>query len=198
MALTVVSSDGSVVNSLQKLNSPDWETESTATSNIKRPRIEISQSLEEEINYINEQLIDTRVEVDVDGIDATAADGKEGVVVTCTYNAVSLNPSIPFQSSLFHMVPFSPLRLFIPAYYPECSPIVLVDESAPNFNHPFSRLAREEFYRAVRSFLPLVKLADMVRAWDASARSAVIEAATLQGGGCFSSTFGLWEGCVSA
>ena len=40
-------------------------------------------------------------------------------------------------------------------------------------------------------------LGDMVRAWDASARSALVEFATRQGGGCFSSTFGSWENCVS-
>lgn len=199
MAMSVVSSVGSVVNSLQKLNGSDWETESTATSRIKRRKIEVSQSLEEEMNYINEQLIDTWVEVDADGIEAAAAaDGKKGLVVTCTYNALSLNLSVPFQSNLLHMVPLSPLRLFIPAHYPECSPIVLADDTAPNQNHQFSRLAREEFSRALRCLPPPVMLGDMVRVWDASVRSVVVEAATLQGGGCFSSTFGSWEGCVSA
>ena len=42
MALSVMSSVGSVANSLQRPNDLDLETESTATSKIKRPKIEVS------------------------------------------------------------------------------------------------------------------------------------------------------------
>ena len=66
--------------------------------------MQINRTLEEEINRINEQLIDSRVEIDIDGIQAMAADGRTCVVVTCTYNAVSLNPSNPFQNGSFRVV----------------------------------------------------------------------------------------------
>lgn len=41
MALSLLSSDGSVVNSLQRLGTVDLETESTATSRIKRSKLEV-------------------------------------------------------------------------------------------------------------------------------------------------------------
>jgi hypothetical protein len=66
--------------------------------------VQINQTLEEEINRINEQLIDSHVEIDVDGIQAMAADGRTCVVVICSYNAVSLNPANPFQDGSFRVV----------------------------------------------------------------------------------------------
>ena len=73
--------------------------------------VQINQALEEEINHINEQLIDSHIEIDVDGIQAMAADGRTCAVVICTYNAVSLNPSNPFQNGSFRVV--SILNIFM-------------------------------------------------------------------------------------
>lgn len=194
MALSLLSSDGSVVNSLQRLSGSDLETESTATSRVKRPKVEIS--LDEEINYVNGRFIDTHVEIDHDGSEEAAADGREGIVVTCSYNAIAMEPNTAFHGNLFHLA-VPPLRLLIPPYYPHCSPIVLEDHTASSSNHPISCQARDAFRRIVRSLQQPVSLGGLVRAWDASAHSAVVEAATLQGGGCFSSSYGSWEYCVN-
>lgn len=74
------------------------------SSNKNDVIVQINQTLEEEINRINEQLIDSHVEIDVDGIQAMAADGRTCVVVICSYNAVSLNPANPFQNGSFRVV----------------------------------------------------------------------------------------------
>lgn len=199
VALSVVSSNGSVSNSLQIMNGVEaLEMESTATSRIKRSKVEASQTLHEDIRQINEHLIDTWVEINDDGVEVVATDGREGTIVTCFYNAVAMSVNIPFDNSCHHMVSLSPLQLLVPSYYPESSPVVLTDPMAPGYNHPISHLAREKFASIARCLPQPVSLGAMVRAWDESARNAIAEAASALGGGCFSSSFGTWESCISA
>ncbi|KAJ7570704.1 hypothetical protein O6H91_01G132400 [Diphasiastrum complanatum] len=196
IALSVISSDGSVVNSLyaaDDLSSTD--VESTVTSKVRRFGVEVSPSLEEEIREINDHLIDTVVDISEDATEDAAADGREGVVVTLSYHGVSINPSIAFRSQAFHMAVLSPVRLLIPPGYPDCLPVVLRLHLAPEYNHPVSSAARDKFARAIRCLPQPLMLGAMARAWDECARNAIAEAAASQGGGCFSSSIGVWESC---
>ncbi|MCO5577028.1 hypothetical protein L7F22_030850 [Adiantum nelumboides] len=193
LALSLISSDGSVVNSLQKMRSPELETESTATSKIKRSRLEIN--LLEEIDRINDKLIETRVEIDPQGNKKAASDGKDGIAVKCVYNAISVKPNSNLRNNSLHIA-FPPLRLLIPPQYPHCSPILLEDESAPSSNDLLPVQAWETFKRTARGLPQPVLLGDMVKAWDSSAYDTILEAAIGQGGGSFSSRYGTWKPCV--
>ncbi|MCO5591247.1 hypothetical protein L7F22_045228 [Adiantum nelumboides] len=193
LALTLISSDGSMVNSLQKMSSPDLETESTVTSKIKRSRLEIS--LLEEIDHINDKLIETRVEIDPEGNKEAATDGKDGVAVRCVYNAITVKPSVNLRNNSLYLA-FPPLRLLVPPQYPHCSPILLEDESAPSSNNLLPSQAWDAFKRTVCCLPQPVLLGDMVKAWDSSAYDTILEAAIGQGGGSFSSRYGTWKPCV--
>lgn len=52
--------------------------------------------LQDELQEIHQQLIDTVVEIseDDDDDDALAAEGRDGVVLKCYYNAKALNPNM--------------------------------------------------------------------------------------------------------
>lgn len=190
LALSLVSPDGSVVNSLQQLGNTDLDTESTATSSIvKRSKLEIN--LLEEIDRINGRLVETTVEIDHQGNEEAAADGREGIVVRCVYKCIAVKPNLKLRNNSFHIA-FPPLRLLIPPQYPHCSPTVLEDEAASNPHNLLSSQAWDEFKRTVRCLPQPVLLADMVKAWDSSAYNAILETAIRQGGGNFSSTYGTW------
>lgn len=113
----------------------------------------MNHSLLEEISEINQQLIDTVVNIseeDADSI-AAASDG-EGTVIKCSFTAVALSPSLKSQFASSQIVSFNglereiyllltyiiyywlfcfvqspilPLRLLVPANYPKCSPVLL-------------------------------------------------------------------------
>eukprot|EP01018_Ginkgo_biloba_P012217 Gb_25435 [translate_table: standard] len=203
MPLSTASSGGSVTNSLQQHNNLESpEMESTATSKIKRPRLEINHALRNEIREINQQLIDTVVDVSEDDNDAAAAaaKGRDGIVVKCSYNAIALSPSMKSRYKLTEMSPISPLRLLIPANYPNCSPVLLDKVPVEPFKEyeDLSSKAKAEFNVSVRSLSQPMSLKAMARTWDISARNAVTEYAHQSGGGSFSSRFGTWENCASA
>ena len=83
--------------------------------------------MEEEIREINQQLIITIVNISEEDADSVAAasDG-EGRVIKCSFTAVAFSPSLKSQFASLHMVsPILPLRLFVPANYPKCSPVLL-------------------------------------------------------------------------
>ncbi|KAH9317431.1 hypothetical protein KI387_019200 [Taxus chinensis] len=194
MPLSTISSGGTVTNSLQQhINQESPEMESTATSRIKRPRLETSHVLQDELREINQQLIDTAVDVSEDDDDATAlaAEGRYGLVLKCSYNAIALSPNMKLRYRSSQMTPISPLRLLIPADYPNSSPVLL--DKAPTESHKeyadLSSKARAKFHAAVLTLPQPMSLMALAKTWDVSARSTVVEYAHRNGGGSFSSCF---------
>ncbi|XP_027155541.1 mediator of RNA polymerase II transcription subunit 15a-like, partial [Coffea eugenioides] len=204
MPSNVVSSVGSVNDSMRQLNSSDaFELESTATSSIRRPRNEANHALVEEIHEINRHLIDTVVDIsdeDVDPIAVAAADGGEGTIVKCSFSAVALSPNLKSQYASARMSPIQPLRLLIPTNYPDSSPILL-DKYPVEVSKEYEDLsikARSKFSISLRSLSQPMSLSEMARTWDICARAVISEFAQQSGGGTFSSKYGTWENCVSA
>ncbi|KAF3795777.1 Mediator of RNA polymerase II transcription subunit 15a [Nymphaea thermarum] len=208
MPLNTMSSAGSVNNSVrQPASLESSELESTATSRIKRPRIEVNQILQEEIKEINQKLIDTVVDISDEDNDLTAAatEGRDGVVIKCSYNAVALCPSMKSQYALaevayFMQSPILPLRLLVPSNYPSCSPVLLDMQPIETGKEgdDLSAKARSMFSLSVRSISHPMSLGDIARTWDVCARKVMTEYAHQSGGGSFSSSYGTWESCVSA
>ncbi|CAK7356973.1 unnamed protein product [Dovyalis caffra] len=130
MPLNVASSAGSVSDSFKQFTGPETsDLESTATSTVKRPRVEANHALLEEIREINQRLIDTVVDISDEDVDSTAAaaaaDGGEGTIVKCSFIAVALSPYLKSQYTSAQMSPIQPLRLLLPTNYPNCSPVLL-------------------------------------------------------------------------
>nr|XP_034899862.1 mediator of RNA polymerase II transcription subunit 15a-like isoform X2 [Populus alba] len=111
MPLNVVSSAGSVSDSFKQFTGPETsDLESTATSSVKRPRIEANHALLEEIREINQRLIDTVVDISDEDVDSTAvaatAEGGEGTIVKCSFSAVALSQNLKSQYASAQMVCF--------------------------------------------------------------------------------------------
>lgn len=60
---------------------------------------QITASLEEEIRDINSRLIDTVVEVSPEATEENAAQGGNGIVLSCCYKGNALSPNISFLQS---------------------------------------------------------------------------------------------------
>lgn len=56
--------------------------------------LQVPSAVQDEIRQINDCLIDTEVEVSYEGSEDAAAQGREGVVVTCSYKCVAVCPSL--------------------------------------------------------------------------------------------------------
>ncbi|KAL9239902.1 hypothetical protein vseg_014177 [Gypsophila vaccaria] len=204
MPLNGGASAGSVNDSLMQLKGPDTpELESTATSGVKKARIEVNHALMEEIREVNERLIDTVVDISNEDMDPSMAapdvEGGEGTVVKCSYNAITLSPSLRSQYMSAQMSPIQPLKLLVPANYPNCSPILLdkLAVGAGNEHEDISIKAKSRFSISLRCLSQPMSLKDIARTWDASARAAISEYAQQFGGGTFSSKYGTWEDCLS-
>ncbi|KAL3516396.1 hypothetical protein ACH5RR_023298 [Cinchona calisaya] len=205
MPSNVVSSAGSVNDNVRQLNSSDtFELESTATSSIRRPRIEANHALVEEIHEINRRLIDTVVDISDEDVDPTAvaaaAEGGEGTIVKCSFTAVALSPNLKSQYASARLSPIQPLRLLIPTNYPNSSPILL-DKFPVEVSKEYEDLsikAKSKFSIYLRSLSQPMSLAEMARTWDICARAVISEFAQQSGGGTFSSKYGTWENCLSA
>ncbi|GAV60967.1 hypothetical protein CFOL_v3_04495 [Cephalotus follicularis] len=198
--LNVVSSD----SFRQLTGSETSELESTATSRIKRPRLEASHALLEEIREINQRLIDTVVDISDEDVDpvatAAAAEGGEGTIVKCSYSAVALSSNLKSQYSSAQMSPIQPLRLLVPANYPNCSPILL-DKFPVEVSKEYEDLsvkAKSRFSIFLRSLSQPMSLKEIARTWDVCARTVISEHAQQSGGGSFSSKYGTWENCLTA
>ncbi|XP_074274402.1 mediator of RNA polymerase II transcription subunit 15a isoform X2 [Silene latifolia] len=204
MPLNFGPSVGSVNDSLKQLNGPPGtpELESTATSAIKKARIEVNHALLEEIREINERLIDTVVDISDESMDpslvALAAEGSEGTIVKFSYNAITISPSLRSQYMSGQMSPIQPLKLLIPASYPNCSPILLDKLSIGDSNElgDLSAKAKSRFSISLRCLSQPMSLKDIARTWDACARAVICEYAQQKGGGSFSSKYGTWENCL--
>ncbi|XP_047166933.1 mediator of RNA polymerase II transcription subunit 15a-like isoform X2 [Vigna umbellata] len=197
--LNGVLSAGSMNDSIKQLTASEAsDLESTATSSVKKRKIEVNHALLEEIRDINHQLIDTVV--DISNVDPTpAVEGAEGILVKCSFIAVALSPSLKSQYASAQMSPIQPLRLLVPANYPNCSPILLdkfpVESSKEN--EDLSAKAKAKFSISLRSLPQPMSLGDIARTWDVCARSVISEHAQQSGGGSFSSKYGTWENCLT-
>ncbi|GAB4827738.1 hypothetical protein Ancab_034624 [Ancistrocladus abbreviatus] len=203
--LNVVSSAGSINDSFKQFTGSDTsELESTATSDIKRLRTEANHALLEEIREINERLIDTVVDISEEDIDPTigtaAAEGGEGTVVKCSFTAVALSPELKSQYASAQMSPIQPLRLLVPANYPNCSPILLdkFPVEASKEYEDLSVKAKSRFSISLRTLSQPMSLKEIARTWDDCTRAVISEYAQQNGGGTFSSKYGTWENCLSA
>ena len=202
--LNVASSAGSMNDSIKQLTLEASDLESTATSSIKKPRIEANHALLEEIREINQRLIDTVVDISEEEVDPTsaaaAADGAEGTVVKCSFVAVALSPSLKSQYASAQMSPIQPLRLLVPTNYPNCSPLLLdkfpVESSKEN--EDLSLKAKARFSISLRSLSQPMSLGEIARTWDICARTVISEHAQQSGGGSFSSKYGTWEDCLTS
>ncbi|KVH91385.1 Coactivator CBP, KIX domain-containing protein [Cynara cardunculus var. scolymus] len=202
MPLNVVSSVGSVNDSFKQLNCAGTsELDSTASSTIKRPRIETNHALLEEIKEINQGLIDTVVDISEEDNDpAAASEGGDGTVVKCSFCAVALGPNLKSQYASAQMSPIQPLRLLVPANYPNCSPILL-DKFPIEVSKEYEDLSvktKSRFSISLRSLSQPMSLKEIARTWDVCARAVISEYAQQSGGGTFSSKYGVWENCLSA
>ncbi|KAJ6941849.1 hypothetical protein NC652_007805 [Populus alba x Populus x berolinensis] len=205
MPLNVVSSAGSVSDSFKQFTGPETsDLESTATSSVKRPRIEANHALLEEIREINQRLIDTVVDISDEDVDSTAvaatAEGGEGTIVKCSFSAVALSQNLKSQYASAQMSPIQPLRLLVPTNYPSCSPILL-DRFPVEVSKEYEDLsikAKSRFSISLRSLSQPMSLGEIARTWDVCARAVISEHAQQSGGGTFSSKYGSWENCLSA
>ncbi|KAL5781399.1 hypothetical protein ACOSP7_006428 [Xanthoceras sorbifolium] len=207
MPLNVVSSAGSMSDSSfkQLIGVETSDLESTATSSIKRPRVEANHVLSEEIREINQQLIDTVVDISDEDVDPTAAaaaaaEGGEGTIVKCSFNAVALSRHLKSQYDSAQMSPIQPLRLLVPTNYPNCSPMLL-DKFPVEVSKEYEDVsvkAKSRFSISLRSLSQPMSLGDIARTWDVCARAVISEYAQQSGGGSFSSKYGTWENCLSA
>lgn len=202
MPLNVASSVGSMSDSFKGLETS--ELESTATSSIKKTRIEVNHALLEEIKEINERLIDTVVDISDEDADpsvaASAALGSGGTIVRCCFSAITLSPNLKSQYTSAHMSPIQPLRLLVPANYPNCSPILLdqLPVQVSKDHEDLSLKAKSKFSISLRSLSQPMSLREIARTWDDCARAVISEYAQQNGGGTFSSKYGTWENCLSA
>ncbi|KAK3122456.1 hypothetical protein QOZ80_8BG0669810 [Eleusine coracana subsp. coracana] len=198
-----VSSAGSFNDSLKQSYSVDTpELQSTATSRVKWQKNEVNRALVEEIQEINQQLIDTELNVCEDDAESFAAtsEGAEGTVIKCTFTAVAVSPSLKSMFASAQMSPILPLRLLVPASYPKCSPVLLdkfPDEQSRN-SDDLSTKAKSKFGILLRGLAEPMSLQEIARTWDACARKVIAEYAQQTGGGSFSSSYGCWESCVGA
>ncbi|VFR03142.1 unnamed protein product [Cuscuta campestris] len=200
-ASNVVSSSGNLNDGFALWNCSEVsDLESTATSSINK--LKINHALIEEIRAINQQLIDTVVEISDEAINpsvltaATAAtDGSEGTIVRCSFMAVALSPNLKSQCSLAQMSPIQSLRLLVPANYPNCSPIFM-DSFPVEVSKEYECVSdkiRSRLFTSLRSLSQPVSLGDIARTWDFCTRAVISEYAQQSGGGSFSSKYGTWE-----
>ncbi|KAI3821900.1 hypothetical protein L1987_09475 [Smallanthus sonchifolius] len=204
MFINVVSSASCVNDSFNQLNYlENSELESTVTSTIKRPRVEMKHPLLEEIREINQGLIDTVLDISQENADPDAASevGK-GTIVKCSFSAVALCPNLKSQYASVQMSPIQPLRLLVPANYPNCSPILL-DELPVEVSKEYEDLsikAKWRFSSCVRRLSDPMSLEKMARTWDVCARAVILECVQQHGGGggTFTSKYGAWEDCLTA
>ncbi|CAL9133498.1 unnamed protein product [Musa acuminata var. zebrina] len=201
MPLNNVSSAGSFNDSFkQSYGLDNSELESTATSRVKRQKVEVNHALLEEIREINLRLVDTVVSISEEETDSSSAalEG-EGTVVKFSFTAVAFCESLKSQFASEHMSPILPLRLLVPVSYPKCSPVLL--DKLPDDQRESDDLsvkAKSRFIISLRALSQPMSLGEMARTWDACVRKVITEFAQQTGGGTFSSRYGAWENCISA
>ncbi|KAG0479689.1 hypothetical protein HPP92_010547 [Vanilla planifolia] len=160
----------------------------------------------DEIREVSQSLCDTVVSMsdeDSDNSDTTASAsaGVKGTIVKCSYSGVSLSPGLRAHFASLNMSPIEPLKLLIPANYPESSPLVLDNLQDQTRTHgeeveDLTVEAKSRFCRSLKDVSRLMSLGEMVRLWDSCTREVIVEYARQRGGGTFSSTYCNWQKCV--
>ncbi|CAN1229487.1 Mediator of RNA polymerase II transcription subunit 15a [Linum grandiflorum] len=200
MPLNVITSAGGVSDGKQWSGAEISDLESTATSGVKRPRLEANHALLEEIREINQRLIDTVVDISDEDVNPSA-EGGEGTIVKCSYCAVALSPGLKARYNSAQMSQIQPLRLLVPLNYPNCSPVLLdkfpVESSSKEYEDVAGK-AKSRFSISLRSLSQPMSLGEIVRTWDVCVRAVISEYAQQNGGGTFSSKYGTWENCLTA
>ncbi|KAJ4706729.1 Mediator of RNA polymerase II transcription subunit 15a [Melia azedarach] len=184
-------------NNLRQSTGQICDVNSSETSRIKRRRIEPSNTLLDEIKYINQRLLETVIDLDSTE-DIAVFDHGEGTIVRCTYNAMAFSEE--FKKLYASQMSVRPLRLLVPASYPNASPVVLdtinLDSSCENNESiDISEKTILRFSLSVRKLSEPISLTKMAMTWDACARAVLWEYAQSVGGGCFISRYGKWEKC---
>ncbi|CAN6697310.1 unnamed protein product [Malus baccata var. baccata] len=198
------SATGSIYDSSRLSDTEIFDLESTAISYIKRPRIEVNQTLFEEITAINHQLIDTVLDVSDEDTPPTVVSaqfrGGQGTIVRCSFVPVTIDPSLRSQHPSAQMLPIQPLRLLVPANYPLCSPIFLdkLRVEVGDELEDFSAKVKSKLNMSLRRLMEPLSLGEIARTWDICVRAVVAEYAEQNGGGNLSSKYGGWEDCMSA
>ncbi|KAJ8770429.1 hypothetical protein K2173_015043 [Erythroxylum novogranatense] len=135
----------------------------------------------DEIKRINERLIHVSVKLDSD---QDSARGREGITLTCFFNPVCLTR--PLKLLIDAIIPFPPLRLLIPADYPESSPVILKGfkwEEAEEI----SEEVKVRFNRHIGALSQPICLAEMAGSWQFYIAEVINEYAQRAGVGTFSS-----------
>ncbi|KAA8517378.1 hypothetical protein F0562_017671 [Nyssa sinensis] len=201
MALDVLSSPSGENDSFKQFHGQiSDDMESTATSRIKRAKIETKNMLAE-IKEINQQLVETVIDVVLDSAeDATLAGVGEGTIVTCSYSASHLGENFKLQYASSQLSSILPVHLLVPADYPNSSPIILDSSSVGSSEQleDLSKKAKARFNISLRKLSEPISLGEMAITWDACARAVFSEFAQSLGGEGFSSRYGMWENCIAA
>ncbi|XP_030924659.1 mediator of RNA polymerase II transcription subunit 15a-like [Quercus lobata] len=177
------------------------DLDSTARYQIKRPRIEPKNELRNEIKCINQQLVETMIDLDSTE-DLASIETGEGTVIRCSYSAVALSQNLKLLYASSHMLPVLSLWLLVPADYPNSSPTIF-DGMTVRWSHDnkeskeLSENAKLKFSVVLRILSEPISLGEMARAWEFCAREVFLENAQHIGGECFSSRYGRWENCIT-
>ncbi|KAL7234736.1 hypothetical protein ACSBR1_018232 [Camellia fascicularis] len=194
---------GCITDSFMQFTDPETcDESSTATSQNKRPRVEVNWTLLKEIREINQQLIDTVV--DINEVNSTAAtsvtEGGKGTIVKCSFNAMTINPNMKTEPASAPVSPILPLRLLVPRNYPACSPVLLdkLPAEVSTGSEDLSVKAKSRLSIILRNVLQPMSLGEIAKNWDVCARAVISEYAEQNGGGTFSSKYGTWKNYLSA
>ncbi|KAM7505198.1 hypothetical protein LguiB_004102 [Lonicera macranthoides] len=178
---------------------------STATSKIKRPKIEASSTLLEEIKDINRNLVETTLEVDSNSADNISRAGVVlGTIVRCSYSGIGFAELFKLHLNSPLMLPNLFVRLLVPDDYPNSSPKVF-DELSDGLSTLVSENPEDlienvkvAFGLSLRKLPQPVSLREMARTWDVCARAVFTEFANGMRGKSYSSRYGNWESCITA
>ncbi|KAJ6304334.1 hypothetical protein OIU77_018075 [Salix suchowensis] len=178
----------------------DWTSDfdSTASSRFNKLRTEPINDLLNEIRRVNQQLVETTVDIDSTE-DDSLPEASEGTIIKCSYTAVAVGGD--FKSSFSSpMFPDLTLRLLVPADYPNSSPIIvdILPSSLSKEPEDLSEKTKMRFSTALRNLSEPMSLLEIARTWDACARTVLLEHVEPLGGERFSSRYGKWENCLAA
>ncbi|KAJ6316880.1 hypothetical protein OIU78_020046 [Salix suchowensis] len=178
----------------------DWTSDfdSTASSRFNKLRTEPINDLLNEIRRVNQQLVETTVDVDSTE-DDSLPEASEGTIIKCSYTAVAVGGD--FKSSFSSpMFPDLTLRLLVPADYPNSSPIIvdILPSSLSKEPEDLSEKTKMRSSTALRNLSEPMSILAIARTWDACARTVLLEHVEPLGGERFSSRYGKWENCLAA
>ncbi|XP_050387209.1 mediator of RNA polymerase II transcription subunit 15a-like [Argentina anserina] len=172
----------------------DAASESGICHMMKRPRLEVNQTLFEEIRAISQRLINTVLDIS-DQETARSVKTGRGTVVRCSFVGVAISLDL-MSSTMFQL---QPLRLLVPPSYPLCSPIFLDKLTVQVGYEPedLSAKVMSKLSRYLRTIEEPLSLGEIANDWDTCAREVLCEHAQQIGGGTFSSKYGTWEDCLT-